>query len=161
LGSPVARFQHLIERVDRKQVDAVLAESVEAEPAAASAAAAQDSDAPLAAEPLQPQITIDDFAKIDLRVCRILAAEEVPEAKKLLKLTLSLGGSHRRTVFAGIKGYYKPEELVGRLLLCVANLAPRQMKFGLSEGMILAAGSQSEVHLLLPDEGAKPGQRVH
>ena len=161
LGSPVARFQHLMQRVDRKQVDAMLAASAEPEPAAAPVAAAQDGDAPLAAEPLQPQITIDDFAKIDLRVCRILAAEEVPEAKKLLKLTLSLGGDHRRTVFAGIKGYYQPEELVGRLLLCVANLAPRKMKFGLSEGMILAAGDQSEVHLLLPDEGAKPGQRVH
>ena len=87
--------------------------------------------------------------------------EEVPEAKKLLKLTLSLGGEHRRTVFAGIKGYYKPEELVGRLLICAANLAPRKMKFGTSEGMILAAGGEGEVYLLAPDAGAKPGQRVH
>jgi methionyl-tRNA synthetase len=159
VGTPVGRFQHLMQRVDRKQVDAMLAAS--AEPETAAAPAPQDSDAPLAAEPLQPQITIDDFAKIDMRVCRILAAEEVPGAKKLLKLSISLGGDHRRTVFAGIKGYYQPAELVGRLVLCVANLAPRQMKFGLSEGMILAAGGQDEVHLLLPDAGAKPGQRVH
>ena len=96
-----------------------------------------------------------------MRVCRILAAEEVPEAKKLLKLSISLGGSHQRTVFAGIKGFYKPEQLVGRLFICAANLAPRKMKFGLSEGMILAAGGEGEVHLLLPDENAKPGQRVH
>ncbi|MGD0899332.1 MAG: methionine--tRNA ligase [Thermoguttaceae bacterium] len=159
LGRPVGRFQHLMQRVDRKKIDAVLADSTEAESPAA--AAPQDSDAPLVAEPLAPEITIDEFVKADLRVCRVLAAEEVAEAKKLLKLTLSLGGNHRRTVFAGIKGYYQPEQLVGRLLLCVANLQPRKMKFGLSEGMILAAGSEGEVHLLLVDDGAKPGQRVH
>jgi methionyl-tRNA synthetase len=160
LGRPVGRFQHLMQRVDRKALDAILAESVETG-APQAAAVPQDDDAALVAEPLAAEITIDDFAKPDLRVCRVLAAEDVPEAKKLLKLTLSLGGNRRRTVFAGIKGYYKPEDLVGRLLLCVANLAPRKMKFGLSEGMILAAGSEGEIHLLLPDEGAKPGQRVH
>jgi methionyl-tRNA synthetase len=79
-----------------------------------------------------------------------------------LKLTLSLGGEHRRTVFAGIKGVYKPEDLVGRLLICAANLAPRKMKFGLSEGMIVAAGGGGgEIYLLAPDAGSKPGQRVH
>ena len=97
-----------------------------------------------------------------MRVARILSAEEVPDARKLLKLTLSLGGDVRKSVFAGIKKAYKPEDLVGRLVICVANLAPRQMKFGLSEGMVAAAGSGGdEVFLLSPDSGAKPGQRVH
>jgi methionyl-tRNA synthetase len=91
-----------------------------------------------------------------------VAAEEVPEAKKLLKLTLSLGGDQRRTVFAGIKAAYSPDDLVGRLVVAVANLAPRQMRFGLSEGMVTAAGpGGSDVFLLSPDQGAQPGQRVH
>jgi methionyl-tRNA synthetase len=111
---------------------------------------------------MAPTCTIEDFAKVDLRVARIISAEDVPEAKKLLKLTLSLGGDVRKTVFAGIKAAYKPEDLVGRLVVCVANLAPRQMKFGLSEGMITAAGAGGEeVFLLAPDSGAKPGHRVH
>ncbi len=139
----------------------MVAASAEPETPQPEPTAPQDSDAPLLAEPLEPEITIDEFAKADLRVCRVLAAEEVPEARKLLKLTISLGGNHRRTVFAGIKGYYRPEQLMGRLLVCVANLAPRKMKFGLSEGMVLAAGGEGDVHLLLPDEGARPGQRVH
>jgi methionyl-tRNA synthetase len=120
-----------------------------------------DGDA-LAAEPLAPECTIDDFAKVDLRVARVVAAEHVPEAKKLLKLTLSLGGGVTRTVFAGIKAAYEPEKLVGKLVVCVANLAPRKMKFGVSEGMVVAAGpGDKDVFLLLPDAGAKPGQRVH
>jgi methionyl-tRNA synthetase len=124
--------------------------------------ALQDGPEALAAEPLAAECTIDDFAKVDLRVARVLTAEEVPEARKLLKLTLSLGGDVRKTVFAGIKRAYKPEDLVGRLVICVANLQPRQMKFGLSEGMVAAAGSGGdEVFLLSPDSGAKPGQRVH
>ena len=82
----------------------------------------QDSDEPLKAEPLADKCTIDDFAKVDLRVARVLAAEEIPQAKKLLKLTLSLGGDHRRTVFAGIKAAYAPQDLVGRLVVVVANL---------------------------------------
>lgn len=124
-----------------------------------------DGPEPLAAEPMTPTCTIDDFVKIDLRVARVVAAEHVPEAKKLLKLTLSLGGDERRNVFAGIKSAYKPEDLVGRLVICVANLQPRQMKFGLSEGMVTAAGGGGpdgkEIFLLAPDSGAKPGQRVH
>ena len=115
------------------------------------------------AEPLSTEvISIDDFAKVDLRVARVIVAEEVPKAKKLLKLTLSLGGEERRTVFAGIKAAYEPESLVGRLVICVANLAPRQMTFGISEGMVIASGSGGkEVYLLSPDSGAQPGQRVH
>ncbi len=107
-------------------------------------------------------ISIDDFTKVDLRVARVVAAEEVPKAKKLIKLTLSLGGDERRTVFAGIKSAYEPAKLVGRLVICVANLAPRQMTFGISEGMVVAAGTGgTEIFLFSPDSGAKPGQRVH
>jgi methionyl-tRNA synthetase len=129
----------------------------------AEASPSQDSDATLQAEPLVADlISIDDFTKVDLRVARVLAAEEVPEAKKLLKLTLGLGGDVKRQVFAGIKAAYKPEQLVGRLVVMVANLQPRQMKFGLSEGMVTAAGSGGpQVFLLALDEGAQPGMRVH
>jgi len=164
LGTPVGRFEHMMKRVDRKQLDAMFSETAQAAaPAAEAAAAPVDSDEPLRAAPLAPEITIDDFAKIDLRVVRIVAAEDVSQAKKLLKLTVSLGGEHRRTVFAGIKGVYDPAKLVGRLVILVANLAPRKMKFGLSEGMVAAASGsgEGEVFVLLPDEGAKPGQRVH
>ena len=106
---------------------------------------------------------IDDFAKIDLRIARIVTAEEVPEAKKLLKLMVSLGGNDTRTVFAGIKGFHDPAALVGRLVVVVANLAPRQMKFGLSEGMVVAASGAGGpgVYLLSPDSGALPGMRLH
>jgi methionyl-tRNA synthetase len=91
-----------------------------------------------------------------------VGAEDVPDAKKLLKLTLSLGGGMTKTVFAGIKEAYKPEDLLGRLVICVANLAPRKMKFGLSEGMVCAAGpGANEVFVITVDEGAVPGQRVH
>ena len=95
-------------------------------------------------------------------MARVIAAEDVPDAKKLLKLTLSLGGGTTKTVFAGIKEAYKPEDLVGRLVVCVANLAPRKMKFGTSEGMVTAAGpGGSEVFLLAVDAAPVPGQRVH
>jgi methionyl-tRNA synthetase len=164
VGAKVGKFQHLVERVDAKKVEAMIAASAEPEEVggqSSTASAGQDDDAPLKEEPLAAECTMDDFVKADLRVCRILAAEEVPEAKKLLKLTISLGGDNTRTVFAGIKGFYKPEDLVGKLFICIANLAPRKMKFGVSEGMILAAGGEGEAHLLIPDEGSKPGQRVH
>ena len=92
----------------------------------------------------------------------MVAADEVPEARKLVRLTLSLGGDERRTVFAGIKAAYEPADLVGRLVVMVANLAPRKMKFGVSEGMVVAAGPGGEdIFLLAPDSGARPGQRVH
>ena len=148
----------MIEDSREKELDAT-----SATPAAAGATTVpQDTEEALLAEPLQPTILIDDFAKVDLRVARVLAAEDVPDAKKLLKLTLSLGGAVRRTVFAGIKAAYKPEQLVGRLVVVAANLAPRQMKFGLSEGMIVAVGpGDKDVFLLGVDSGAKVGQRVH
>ena len=121
-----------------------------------------DTGDALAAEPLAAECTIDDFAKVDLRVARVIAAEDVPDAKKLLKLTLSLGGGATKNVFAGIKEAYKPQELLGRLVICVANLAPRKMKFGMSEGMVCAAGpGGADVFVITVDEGAVPGQRVH
>jgi methionyl-tRNA synthetase len=124
--------------------------------------AALDDGAALAAEPLAPECSIDDFSKVDLRVARVVGAEAVPEAKKLIKLRLSLGGGNERTVFAGIKSAYAPESLVGRLVVVVANLAPRKMKFGVSEGMVIAAGpGEKDIFVLSPDAGAKPGQRVH
>jgi methionyl-tRNA synthetase len=133
-----------------------------ADTSAASSSLPTDSGEALAAEPLAPVCTIDDFAKVDLRVARVIKAEEVPEARKLIKLTVSLGGDNTRTVFAGIKAAYTPEQLLGRLVVIVANLQPRQMKFGLSEGMVTAAGSGgTEVFLLGVDSGAVPGQRVH
>jgi methionyl-tRNA synthetase len=174
-GLPVARFVPLAKRVEPAQVEALLAASrTEPEsPEASSPGAptmtdnpdanlATDPAAPLAAEPLAAECTIDDFTKVDLRVARIVAAEEVPEARKLLKLTVSLGGDVRKTVFAGIKGFHDPATLVGRLVVVVANLAPRQMKFGLSEGMVVAAsGAGAEgVFLLSPDSGALPGMRL-
>jgi methionyl-tRNA synthetase len=107
------------------------------------------------------QITIDDFAKIDLRIAKIVNAEHVDGADKLLRLTLDVGDGRHRTVFAGIKSAYEPEDLIGRLTPMVANLAPRKMKFGLSEGMVLAAsGDGPGIFLLAPDSGALPGMRV-
>jgi methionyl-tRNA synthetase len=111
---------------------------------------------------LGSECAIEDFNKVDLRVARIVSAEPVPEANKLLKLQVSLGGDERRTVFAGIKSAYAAETLVGRLVVVVANLKPRKMKFGMSEGMVIAAGpGGSDIFLLAPDSGAVPGQRVH
>ena len=162
LGTLVGKFAHMMQRVDPQKVEAMIAASAEPADAEATASTA-DSDAPLKAEPLAETISFDEFAKVDLRVARVVAAEDVAGAQKLLKLSLSFGGEQQRTVFAGIKGVYRPEDLVGRLLICVANLAPRKMKFGLSEGMIVAAGGEGsgEIYLLAPDSGAKPGQRVH
>ncbi len=162
-------FTHMIKRVEPAQVEAMIQASREitesnvSETPDANAGAVVDGPEALAAEPLVTDlISIDDFTKVDLRVARVVAAEEVPKAKKLIKLTLSLGGDQQRTVFAGIKSAYEPAQLVGRLVVCVANLAPRQMTFGVSEGMVVAAGAGgSEIFLLSPDSGAKPGHRVH
>jgi methionyl-tRNA synthetase len=175
VGTAVSKFTHMLRRVEGKDVLAMLDETkrsamrvTDAGPAStglspvASTQPWNDPGDALAAEPLAPECTIDDFAKVDLRVARVVAAEDVPDAKKLLKLTLGLGGGETKTVFAGIKEAYKPEDLVGRLVVCVANLAPRKMKFGLSEGMVCAAGpGGSDVFVITVDEGAVPGQRVH
>lgn len=164
VGTNVNKFKHMLTRVKIEDVEKMVEESKEdsAPEAATSGSKWNDSAEPLTAEPLAETCTIDDFVKVDLRVARIIAAEHVPDARKLLKLTLSLGGDAEKNVFAGIKAAYEPESLVGRLVVCVANLAPRQMKFGLSEGMVAACGpGGEEVFLLSPDSGAKPGQRVH
>ncbi len=160
LGTPVGKFKHMMQRVDRKHLEAMIAESTE-QGATAEEVTAETAE-PLAGEPLVETCSFDDFMKVDLRVARVAAAEDVADAKKLLKLTLNLGGNEQQTVFTGIKEAYRPEDLVGRLVVCVANLAPRRMKFGLSEGMVVAAGGGGkDIFLLSPDDGAKPGQRVH
>ncbi|WP_298858886.1 methionine--tRNA ligase [uncultured Gimesia sp.] len=164
-GTAVNKFKHLFKRIEEKQVQAMTDEvKAEAEAADTEADASQwnDGGEALTQEPMSEECTIDDFVKVDLRVARIVAANSVPEADKLLQLTLSLGGNERRNVFAGIKSAYNPEELVGRLVICCANLKPRKMRFGISEGMVLASGpGGKDVFLLTPDEGAVPGQRVH
>lgn len=169
LGQSVGKFAHMMQRVDPKHIEAMLEESreeAEASPSttmntSASTSTWDDSGEALAATPIATQISIDDFAKVDLRIVRIIEASPVPEARKLLRLTLSLGGGETRQVFAGLKAAYDPNTLVGRLVVMVANLAPRKMKFGLSEGMIVAAGPGGEdIYLLSPDEGAVPGQRL-
>lgn len=163
VGVPIAEFEHLMKRVDPKDIQAMIEESRQTEATPAATPAPQvDGPEALLAEPLAETCSIEDFAKVDLRVARVLAAESVPEANKLLKLTLCLGGDQTRQVFAGIKAAYEPEALVGRLVVMVANLAPRKMRFGVSEGMVTAAGSGgTEVFLLAVDSGAKPGMRVH
>jgi methionyl-tRNA synthetase len=161
VGTPVQKFQHLAQRVDPKKVAAVIESSKQADPTAAAAAPADGAEA-LAAEPLSAECTFDDFNRVDLRVARVLAAEDIAESNKLLKLTVTLGGDTKRTIFAGIKGVYEPAKLVDRLVVIVANLAPRKMKFGVSEGMVVAAGpGGKDIFILAPDSGAKPGQRVH
>jgi methionyl-tRNA synthetase len=125
-----------------------------------SEATGSGDEAGAGGETRSPEITIDEFAKVDMRIARIVKAEPVDGADKLLKLTLDLGGE-TRSVFAGIKSAYEPETLEGRLVITVANLRPRKMRFGLSEGMVLAAGPGGEdIFLLSADAGAEPGMRV-
>ncbi len=155
----IGAFKHLSKRIEAAQAQAMIETGVES--AAASSADAPAETQPFDAEPIEPECTIDDFAKIDLRVARVVEATSVPDARKLVQLTLNLGGDEVRTVFAGIKKHYEPEALVGRLVVVVANLAPRKMKFGVSEGMVIAAGGdESGLFLLGPDSGAAPGMRV-
>ncbi|MCU0867116.1 MAG: methionine--tRNA ligase [Planctomycetes bacterium] len=171
VGTKVAKFEHMMQRIERDKVQAMFvpeasvpAPTIPAAPTPAArpaAPAAATGETTLQKEPLAAEITIEDFQKVDLRIAEVVAAEAVPEAKKLLRLTLSLGAGQTRNVFAGIKGAYEPEQLVGRLVVMVANLAPRKMKFGLSEGMVIAAGTDGEVFLLSPDAGARPGHRLH
>jgi methionyl-tRNA synthetase len=153
LGRPIEPFTPLMTRVEPEAVEALIEESKE------TLAKAQPAS-PLAENPIADTIGIDDFARIDLRVARIERAEHVDGADKLLRLTLDIGGE-TRTVFAGIKSAYRPEDLEGRLTVMVANLAPRKMRFGVSEGMVLAAGpGGKDLFVLEPDSGARPGMRV-
>jgi methionyl-tRNA synthetase len=145
-------YQHLMTRVEARQLDALFETEAATTPAPA-AGAAGGNEAPVT-------LSIDEFRKMDLRVVRIVEAETVAGADKLLKLTLDLG-AERRTVFAGIKSAYDPAALKGRLTVMVANLAPRKMKFGVSEGMVLAASGEGPgLYLLAPDSGAAPGMKI-
>ncbi len=176
---PINAYQHLMTRVDPKQIEALLAanrDSLGATDAAASAEGtakaskdAKDAKKKPAKEAAAPAgdgtISIDDFTKIDLRIAKIVACQAVEGSDKLLQLTLDVGEASTRNVFSGIKSAYKPEDLVGKLTVMVANLAPRKMKFGMSEGMVLAASSKDEnaepgLYILEPHSGAKPGMRV-
>ena len=136
--------------------------AVKSAPAHVAAATASTPAATGDAEALAAPITFAEFSKIDLRVALVVAAEDVPKAKKIIKLTLSLGALGTRTIFAGIRTAYAPDKLVGRLIVVVANLEPRTMSFGISEGMAIAAGpGGTDIFVLSPDSGAQPGQRVH
>ncbi len=183
-GHEIKPYKHLMGRIDAKQIDALL------EPAKETTDKNKKSDAakadiksanvdapaspgatpefalvppelpkPIIIQPIAETISIDDFARLDLRVAKILDAELVVEADKLLRLTLDLG-IEQRTVFAGIRSAYQPKELVGRYTVMVANLAPRKMRFGESQGMLLAAGDGTGIYLLAPDAGAVPGMRI-
>lgn len=166
-GCSVNKFKPLMGRIEQKQIDDMIEEGKEealieaaAKEAAEPSQAAQQEESELSKEPIEAEINFDDFAKVDLRIALITKAEHVEKANKLLKLTLDIGGE-TRTVFSGIKSAYKPEDLEGKYTVMVANLAPRKMKFGMSEGMVLAAGPGGEdIYLLEPHSGAKPGQRV-
>jgi methionyl-tRNA synthetase len=161
LGKVIQPYAHLMTRVEPKMLDALFEPPAEPEPVNMTSNASITTGV----EPFAPEITIDDFAKIDLRVALIVAAEHVEGSDKLLRLTLDVGDGRMRNVFSGIKSAYAPEELAGKLTVMVANLAPRKMKFGISEGMVLAASAADEkaepgLYILHPWPGAKPGMRI-
>jgi methionyl-tRNA synthetase len=166
-GHAINSYQHLMTRIDPKQIESLVEANKQNLQAAAQPEPESHSQQRHAEhqqhviQPIADVISIDDFAKIDLRIARIVKAEHVEKAEKLLKLTLDIGEEQPRTVFAGIKSAYDPAQLDGKLTVMVANLAPRKMKFGLSEGMVLAASDErGGPFVLFPDEGAQPGMRV-
>jgi methionyl-tRNA synthetase len=153
----IGTFERLFERIDQEQVNAMIEESREEQ--AAQPAVVPPAETP-AEEPFKPECTIDDFARLDLRVARVVSADRIEGADKLLRLVLDVG-TVQKTVLAGIATAYTPEELVGKMLVYFANLKPRTMKFGVSEGMILASGTGGkDIFLLSADAGASPGQRI-
>lgn len=153
----INKFKALLQRVDMDKVNAMTEDSKEN---LAATTAPTPVTGPLADDPISEEIQFDDFAKIDLRIAKIIKAEHVEKADKLLRLELDLGGETRQ-VFAGIKSAYQPEDLEGKLTVMVANLAPRKMRFGMSEGMVLAAGpGGKDLWILNPEDGAQPGMRV-
>lgn len=154
----INKFKPLLTRIDSDQVDAMVEESKA--PLTEEETPSIQNDSWLGKEPIADEIDFNDFAKVDLRIALIANAEHVEGADKLLRLTLDLGGE-TRNVFAGIKSAYAPEDLIGKHTVMVANLKPRKMKFGMSEGMVLAAGpGKDELYILEPHEGAQPGMRV-
>ena len=159
-GHKINEYAHLITRIDPKWIEAMVNANKESlQTAPANVAATTVTTAPVAED--ANYISIDDFTKVDLRIAKIVNAEHVEGAEKLLKLSLDIGEQKPRQVFAGIKSAYDPETLKGRLTVMVANLAPRKMKFGLSEGMVLAASDErGGPFILSPDSGAQPGMRV-
>ena len=159
LNHTINKFAPLLTRVEQEMTDKIIAASAQ-DLSKTTMEEKPEQPGPLQDDPIRPVIEYDDFAKVDLRIARIVKAEAVEGADKLLRLTLDLGGESRQ-VFAGIKTAYKPEELEGKLTVMVANLAPRKMRFGLSEGMVLAAGpGGKDLWLLHPDSGAQPGMRI-
>lgn len=177
-GHTINTYQHLMQRVDQKMLDALFdqpkpaaepaktgkADDLKASTPASTAPASHIEPLPVAEgfEPLAEEITIDDFAKVDMRVGKIVDCGYVEGAKKLLRLSVDLGEGRIRNIFSGIRSVYKPEDLVGKLTVVVANLAPRKMKFGISEGMVMAASADGDdgIYLLEPMSGAKPGMRL-
>jgi methionyl-tRNA synthetase len=152
LDVSINTFRPLMTRVDPLKIEAMIEDSKE------NLQSTESPEKPVL--DLAKEITIEDFLKVDLRIAKITDAQAVPEAAKLLQLTLDIGGE-TRTVFAGIKSAYDPADLVGRHTVMVANLKPRKMRFGVSEGMVLAAGpGGTDLFVLSPDEGAVPGMRV-
>ena len=145
LDHQIAPFVHLMKRVQEKDINAILD--------------ASKADDEVVETPQEPKIAIDDFAKVELRAAKIIDAQDVSESRKLLRLTVDLG-TEKRQIFAGIKGFYEPEALIGRNVVVVSNLKPRTMKFGTSEGMVLAAGDDTSLSLLDPGANVKPGTRV-
>jgi methionyl-tRNA synthetase len=162
-GHAIGAYEHLMQRVDVKQLDALF-EPVAGEPPPQPSPNGGGSHPP-GGEDIAPTIGIDDFTKVDLRIAKIVACERVDGSTKLLRLTLDAGEGRTRNVFSGIASAYRPEELVGQLTVLVANLAARKMKFGVSEGMVLAASDADEkarpgIYILNPGIGAVPGMRV-
>jgi methionyl-tRNA synthetase len=170
----IGDYKHLMQRVDIKQLEALFETPAALEarpdaPATQNAPVLENDPAQVitlpGGEAIAPTITIDDFAKIDLRIAKIVNCEAVAGSVKLLRLTLDAGEGRLRNVFSGIASVYKPEDLIGKHTVMVANLAPRKMKFGISEGMVLAAGHADEktdagIYVLEPVAGALPGMRV-
>ncbi|MDF1481705.1 methionine--tRNA ligase [Extensimonas sp. H3M7-6] len=160
-GHRIGAYEHLMHRVERTQLEALFAPQAQEEPPQTAT-----TDVAPGGEPIAPTITIDDFAKIDLRIAKIVECAPVEGSTKLLRLTLDVGEGRLRNVFSGIASAYQPADLVGKLTVVVANLAPRKMKFGVSEGMVLAASHADEkahpgIYVLNPWPGAEPGMRVH
>ena len=167
LNHTIAPFKALFSRIDPKKIEEMVNASKEdllAETSKSQGSKSQHQAAPgkdnVEVEPIADEIAYDDFAKIDLRIARIVNAELVEGADKLLKLQLDIG-SETRQVFAGIRSAYEPAALIGKMTVMVANLAPRKMRFGMSEGMVLAAGpGGKDLYILEPGAGAQPGMRV-
>jgi methionyl-tRNA synthetase len=164
-GHRIGVYQHLMQRVDPKMLEALF-EPPPSTPGSEPAFSSEISESDPGGEAIADTISIDDFAKVDLRIALIVNCEAVEGSAKLLRLTLDVGEGRHRNVFSGIASMYKPEDLVGKLTVMVANLAPRKMKFGVSEGMVLAASHADEkaqpgIHVLHPWPGATPGMRIH